>query len=279
MKELFLKTKAAREIAVTVFTPEISDHKILLINSATGVKQQLYFSFAQYLSARGYTVITYDYNGIGKSKPENLKGYQTSMRTWGTEDYKAVTDYIQLNYRDYTRFCLGHSVGALILGMNADSKLFNKFIFVATQDAYFRHLRFNIAPLGFFGFGIMMPVITKILGYFPAHWFGLGEPLPAGVGFDWRTLIIHPASTSQLLVKNTEDHSKSLTQETVLIYAQDDDWVTMKGMESLMKNTYPNLKKSYRELKVSDSPKEQIGHVNFFRSYNINLWKVVLDEL
>lgn len=279
MKELYLITKTAREIAVTVFIPQISNHKILLINSATGVKQQLYFSFAQDLSARGYTVITYDYSGIGKSKPENLKGYQTSMRTWGTEDYKAVTDYIQLSYPDYTRFCLGHSVGALILGMNADSQIFSKFIFMATQDAYFRHLKFNIALSGFLGFGMMMPVITKLMDYFPAHWFGLGEALPAGVGFDWRTLIIHPGSTSQLLAKNTEDHSKSLTQDTVLIYAEDDTWVTMKGMESLMTNTYPNLKKSYHELKVSNSEKKEIGHVNFFRSYNRNLWEVVLDEL
>ncbi|ACU08703.1 hypothetical protein FIC_02270 [Flavobacteriaceae bacterium 3519-10] len=279
MKELYVKTSANTEIAVSVFAPEISNQKLLLINSATGVKQHLYFSFAQYFCSLGFTVITYDYGGIGKSGPADLKGFKSSMRTWGSQDFKAVTGFILLNYPGYTKFCLGHSVGALILGPNQDSKIFHKFIFVATQDAYIGHLRFKIAMLGLFGFGLLMPVITKALGYFPAHWFGLGEPLPAGVAFDWRTLIVHPQSTSRLLEKATEDHSKSLSQKAVVIHAEDDDWVTMKGMESLMNNAYPNLKKSYRELKVSASEKGEIGHVNFFRTYNKNLWKVVSDEL
>lgn len=276
-KELFLKTLAGNTIAVSVFTPEITNGNLLLINSATGVKQHIYFAFAQYFCELGFAVITYDYSGIGKSKTGNIKNYKASMKSWGSQDFKAVTDFIFSNYPDYTKFCLGHSVGALILGLNEDSKIFQKFIFVATQDAYVGHLKFKIALFGLFGFGLLMPVLTKTLGYFPAHWFGLGEPLPEGVGFDWRRLIIHPKSTGRLYEKATEDHSKSLAQEAVLIYAEDDTWVTMKGMESLMNNTYPNLKRSYRELKVSESPKGEIGHINFFRSYNRNLWKIILE--
>jgi predicted alpha/beta hydrolase len=40
-------------------------------------------------------VITYDYRGIGLSKPDNMKGFHGSMRIWGSKDYKAVTDYIK----------------------------------------------------------------------------------------------------------------------------------------------------------------------------------------
>jgi predicted alpha/beta hydrolase len=46
-----------------------------------------------------------------------------------------------------------------------------------------------------------------------------------------------------------------------------------------MNNVYPHLKKTYREIKVSDSEKGEIGHINFFRSFNKSLWKIVLNEL
>ena len=279
MKTIHLKTSDQVPIAATFFEPVDSNGKLLLINSATGVKQQIYFSFAKYFAERGFTVITYDYRGIGLSKPEKMKGFQASMRIWGTEDYKTLTQFIDKYYKGFRKFCLGHSVGALILGMNPDSLLFEKFIFVATQDAYFGHLKTKVAVTALFGFGIAVPATTKLLGYFPAHWFGLGESLPKGAALDWKTLILNKKSTSKLFEKIGKDYSKELTQDTFIIHAEDDSWVTEKGMESLMNTAYPNLKKTYREVKVAESEKREIGHVNFFRSFNKNLWEIILNEL
>ena len=65
MKELILNTSDQIQLSIKVFEPKISNGKLLLINSATGVKQQIYFSFANYFAENGFTVITYDYRGIG----------------------------------------------------------------------------------------------------------------------------------------------------------------------------------------------------------------------
>lgn len=279
MKELFLKNIEGFALSVKIFEPENPIGKLLLINSATGVKQQVYFSFAKYMSQNGFTVITYDYSGIGESKPQKMQHFQSSMRIWGTRDYKTLTDFIKKEYPHEEKFALGHSVGALILGMNSDSAIFQKFVFVATQDAYFGNLNFKIGATALLGFGIALPITTALFGYFPAHWFGLGETLPKGVAYDWRTLILHQKSTSRLFEKIEEDYSKKLTQETMIIHAEDDPWVTKKGMESLMNKAYPNLKKRYREIKTEESDQKEIGHINFFRSFNKKLWKIVLDEL
>lgn len=279
MKELFLKNPDDFNLSVKIFEPENAIGKLLLINSATGVKQQVYFSFAKYMSQNGFTVITYDYSGIGESKPKNMKNFKSSMRVWGTRDFKTITEFIKKKYPQEEKFCLGHSVGALILGMNADSAIFRKFVFVATQDAYMGNLKFNIAVTALFGFGIALPITTTLFGYFPAHWFGLGETLPKGVAYDWRTLILHPKSTSRLYEKNEVDFSKNLTQNTLILHAEDDPWVTEKGMKNLLKNVYPNLQKNFREIKISESEKKEIGHINFFRSFNKKLWKIVLNYL
>ncbi|MFC0343887.1 alpha/beta hydrolase family protein [Epilithonimonas hispanica] len=278
MKSINITTEDNYSLAVHIFEPQNPNSKILLINSATGVKQQIYFSFAQFFSEHGFMVMTYDYRGIGVSKPDRMKGFEASMRIWGTKDYKAVTNYIKTNFSDYQKFCLGHSVGALILGMNKDSEMFEEFIFVGTQNAFVGNLKFKTKIEAYLGFGIAQPLSTKLLGYFPADWFGLGESLPSGSAFDWRTLILNKKSTNKLLEKS-EDFSKNLTQKVFVVRAEDDAWLTEKGVKSLLQDTYPNLKPTYRLIKTSESEKNEIGHINFFRSYNKKLWNIILKEL
>lgn len=278
MKELKLTTPDQLSITAHLFLPEISNGKLLLINSATGVKQQLYFSFASYFSEKGFTVITYDYRGIGLSKPVRMKGFKASMRIWGSVDYKVLTDYIQLHFKEYKKYCLGHSVGALILGMNEGSLIFDEFVFVGTQNAFIGNLRYRTRIEALLGFGIVQPLTTGLLGYFPANWFGLGESLPKNCASDWRTLILNRKSTNRLLEK-TQSYARELKQRVLVIRAEDDGWLTEKGVKSLLEDTYPNLKPVYRFVETSESKQGEIGHVNFFRSYNKNLWDIILNEI
>ncbi|CAM3030290.1 alpha/beta hydrolase [Chryseobacterium flavum] len=278
MEKLILTTEDHVPLAAHLFMPEKSNGKLLLINSATGVKQQVYFSFAQYFSDHGFTVITYDYRGIGLSKPQNMRGFHGSMRLWGSKDYKELTRYIRRKFPDYKKYCLGHSVGALILGMNKDSEMFEELIFVGTQNAFVGHLRTRTKIEAYLGFGIVQPLTTSLFGYFPANWFGLGESLPKNCAYDWRTLILNRKSTNRLLEK-IDDYSKNLKQKVFVIRAEDDVWLTEKGVLSLLNDTYPNLKPTYRLIRTSESDKKEIGHVNFFRSYNKKLWNIILNEL
>ena len=278
MKRIDILTEDHYSLAAHLFEPQISNQKVLLINSATGVKQQIYFSVAQFFADQGFTVITYDYRGIGLSKPDKMRGFEASMRVWGTTDYKALTDYIKSNFEDYKKYCLGHSVGALILGMNPDSEIFEEFIFVGTQNAFVGNLRLKTKIEAYLGFGIVQPLFTSLLAYFPASWFGLGESLPSGSAFDWRILILNKKSTNNLLEKSA-DFSKKLRQKVLVIWAEDDAWLTEKGVKSLLENTYANLRPTYRHIYTSESEKGEIGHVNFFRSYNRKLWKILLDRL
>jgi len=161
---------------------------------------------------------------------------------------------------------------------NKNSDIFEEFVFVGTQNAFVGNLKFRTKIEAYLGFGIVQPLTTALLGYFPAQWFGLGESLPKNCAYDWRTLILNRKSTNRLLEK-TDDYSKTLTQKVLVIRAQDDVWLTEKGVRSLLNDTYPNLKPTYRLLKTSESDKGEIGHVNFFRSYNSKLWNIILNEL
>lgn len=276
MKTIEILTKDQYKITATIFEPVHSNGKLLLVNSATGVKQQTYYLFAKYFADHGFTAITYDYRGVSLSKPPKLKGFKASMRIWGNTDYKAVTDYIVEKYPNHRKFLIGHSVGALILGMNKNSEIFEKFCFVATQNTYFGHLRFKVKLMSLLGFGLYQPILVGIKGYFKTSLINLGESLPKGVSNDWRTLIMNRKSVNKLLEK-TENFSKNLHQKVLYLNMEDDDWITETGMKLLMNETFVNMKPIYRTVKVSESNGEEIGHINFFRAKHSKLWEIVLN--
>lgn len=278
MKNVKIEAKDGYKLSAHLFEPENPNGKFLIVNSATGVRQQVYFNFANHLSKKGFTVLTYDYRGIGESKPKKMKGFVGSMRMWGSEDFAGISEYVFSKYSSFDVFCLGHSVGALIAGMNPDSLKIKKFVFIATQKAYVGNLDFKTKLLAYSAFSVFLPLSTNLLGYFPAHWFGLGETLPKGTAFDWQTLILNKKSTNKLL-ESIPDYSKKLTQDVTILEIQDDSWVTRKGIESLMSETYPNMNYRIRRILTSESQAGEIGHVNFFRSYNEKLWQIIVDEL
>ena len=132
--------------------------------------------------------------------------------------------------------------------------------------------------LSLVGFGFYQPIISNILGYFKTYFVNLGESLPKGVANDWRTLLMNRKSINKLLEK-TPNFSKNLTQEVLYLHLEDDEWITEKGMKQLMTETFPNMKPTYRTIKVSESNGEEIGHINFFRAKHSKLWEIVLNWL
>src|SRR3546814_11795643 len=46
---------------------------LVIINAATGVLARYYHRYAAFLAGRGFDAITYDYRGIGDSRPPRLK--------------------------------------------------------------------------------------------------------------------------------------------------------------------------------------------------------------
>ena len=81
---------------------------VVLIHPATAVPQALYTAFAAYLVSRGFTVLTYDYRGIGGSRQGSLKGFKARMRDWADLDAEAVTLWARQRFCDAPLMAIGH---------------------------------------------------------------------------------------------------------------------------------------------------------------------------
>jgi len=97
----------------------------ILIASALGVKRRYYDAFAHAAVARGFTVFTFDYRGIGESRPSSLRGFNASMHDWGALDLPAAIDQLK-GARSIT--LVGHSAGGQIPGLASNVNAIDRLV-------------------------------------------------------------------------------------------------------------------------------------------------------
>ena len=105
------------QLAATVFTPTATPFRAVLINSATAVPRKIYRAFATYLAEQGCTVLTYDYRGIGGSRPASLRGFRVRMRDWAALDVAGAVDHMRAVWPKLPLAVVGHSFGGQAVGL------------------------------------------------------------------------------------------------------------------------------------------------------------------
>jgi predicted alpha/beta hydrolase len=178
-------TKDQFTILATCYEPAYARDEVILIGSAIGVHQEYYRAFARFLAGKGYIVYTFDYRGIGKSRPVSLKHLEVSMQEWGKYDLDAVVKHIRSKHSCATLTYIGHSISGQILSLTEESSYFSKVVVVASQHMNWRlwpiHLRFTYAFLIY----VLMPLMSHVLGYYPGKALKIFWDLPKGVALEW----------------------------------------------------------------------------------------------
>ncbi len=273
MKEsLKIVTTDATVLSATRFIPDKPNGKVVLINSATGVKQHYYEKFCMFLADRGYHVYTYDYRGIGASRPKKLSGYTASMKDWGMYDYESMLKNIFQTHSQSKVIVIGHSVGGQIIGFSPASAKVDLVVMVGSQTPYWKNYPgFWTAAKLFLFWYITIPFFTKLTGFFPAKKLGLFEDLPAGVAKQWSRW-----AKSENYVFDEQPELKlqfsKLHLNALMISAADDTLAPLKAVQDIMRN-YPGIKWSHWHLKPEDILQKKIGHFGFFKKkMQDNLW-------
>ena len=265
-------------LGATLFLPRGAKQRAVLINSATAVPRRIYRRFAGYLAGRGSTVLTYDYRGIGTSRPKSLAGFKATMVDWAALDIAAAVRWMCERYRNLPLTYVGHSFGGQALGLLPNNSDVRRALLVAAQAGYWKLMdspeRYRVyALLNFAG----MP-LTKLFGYMPG-WAGVGEDLPKGVFEQWtrwvmseRYLFDEPNLTA---LSNFANYAGALRS----IHLADDPWATRPAIELLcsgFKATTPEI----MTITPSDADVPEIGHLGFFRpEHRDTLWRGAAEWL
>jgi predicted alpha/beta hydrolase len=118
--------------------PRPDARPVVVINSATSVRCRYYARFAAFLFGHGFDVITYDYRGIGESRPAPLRGFAAGWVDWGHLDCDAVLRFADAASPGRPVYVVAHSIGGFVLGLAGSNYLVRRVFTVGAQYAYWR---------------------------------------------------------------------------------------------------------------------------------------------
>lgn len=259
------------ELAATLYEPERERENgaAVLVSSATAVRRGYYDGFARHLADQGFSVLTYDYRGIGGSRPRSLVGFKARMRQWGQQDLAGILEWIAGHLRPRKLLVVGHSVGGQIVGLAENNERIDGLLAVAAQSGYWGHwpspARWDIALRWF----VLVPLLTRLYGYLPGK-FGTKEDLPGGVAREWARW----GRRSDYLFEEALRAGFERFRKPILAYSfADDPYAPRAAVEGLL-DFYSEADVTHRHIFPADISVDEIGHFGFFRDrFQETLWK------
>jgi predicted alpha/beta hydrolase len=250
-----------------------------LISSATAVPRRIYRRFAAYLAERGLVAVTYDYRGIGDSRPKSLKGFDARMRDWAALDVAGMVDHLRSLWAPLPLCVVGHSFGGQAVGLIPNNQKISRALLVASQSGYWRfyHSAFEQWRVRFM-FEIVVPPIAKFAGHVPG-WLGIGEDLPIGVFREWSSWCMKPGFFfDDPTLKETVNFTR-YGGPLRAIGIDDDPWATPRAIDALVEH-FTATKPERQQINPRHLGVDKIGHFGFFRpEHRDTLWREAADWL
>jgi predicted alpha/beta hydrolase len=262
-----------------------SPRRVAVLHGGAGIPALRYRRFARFLAEWGIPVLTYDYRGIGLSRPPVLRGFQAAIEDWAEFDSTAAIAWLRERFPHDELVGISHSIGALMLGGASNTAEQARAVLIGPHTGYYGdYSPLYRLPMAMAWHG-MMPAVTRVFGYFPAARLGLGDDLPAGMALQWaerRLPELRPsgAGPSQERMRRVLDRCATLQCQAIAISVTDDAFATVAGARRLL-SYFPRLSSlDHVVLAPSDAQVRRIGHFGFFRrAAGVVLWPRLLAQL
>lgn len=264
-------------ISATIYKSDSLTQKVVIICSATGVKQGYYEAFATWLSTQGYTAITFDYQGIGNSLVTPIKAVKITAKDYGEQDIPAVIAYASRELNAQKILLIGHSIGGQLIGLSPLPSQVKGILLVAAQSGYWKFWNKTDQPRMWLTWYVMMPLLTKLFGYFPGKYFNM-ENLPKEVALEWSKWC---RSSNYLFdyLPNAKSSFDSLKLPAVAYSFSDDDYAPKAAVDWLS-SQYKNCTLTRKHIQPKDLHLERIGHFGIFKDKcEDSLWIDFITEM
>jgi predicted alpha/beta hydrolase len=261
-----------------------SPRRAVVLHGGAGIPAPHYRRFARFLARSGVPVLTYDFRGIGRSRPVALRGFRSVIEDWAEYDCSAAIGWLRERFPRAELIGIAHSLGALLFGGAHNTAEQARLILIGGHTGYYGDYlpRYRL-PMAVFWHGLM-PVLTRLIGYFPGRGLGLGDDIPAGVALQWAArrssdLRLVGAGPGDERTRRLLDRCAELDRPALVIRFSDDAFATAAGMRRLLEY-YPRLSPQYILFTPADAGVRKIGHFGFFsRRAGPALWPRLVARL
>jgi len=263
-----------------IYWPAHEARALVLLHPATGVPQGYYQSFARYLASLGLSVLTYDYRGIGRSRPASLRGYDVSMSDWIDHDVAAVTAWARQRFPQLPLLAIGHSVGGHALALSPSSVALRAAVMVASHAGASHTIKGWVERQRVrFIMRVLAPVLVALKGYMPNKRLGFGEDLPGSAMTQWCRWTTLPRYFFDDPAMAADSRMAQLRIPLLVVSFEDDPWANAQAVQMLispLKNA--QMERWHCDPRVEGMP--AVGHMGFFRTrFQQALWQKVANWL
>ena len=251
----------------------------VLVSPATGIKQQFYFRFIEWLAQQGHDVLVFDYRGVGLSLNGPLKHCQATLADWGQQDQVAAMNWLLAHTGHEQLVLIGHSAGGQMIGLLPNHHRVAKLIGISASSGWFKGMKPLFRFKARLGLRILVPLGTMFKGYAPTSAVGLGEDLPARVARQWgQWCAAGGYATNATENQASQDFHLLVRCPITIFYASDDDIATPATVADLVR-TWPAASKKVHRLVPEEMGLKSIGHIDWFRTSHRALWPMMAAEL
>ncbi len=267
------------QVAVRRYEPVGEPRASIVIGGAMGVRQSFYEPFAQWLAGQGLRVWTFDYRGSGDSRSgASLRGFEADLFDWA-RDYEAVIDAAKATLPAHPLYLLGHSLGAQLPGFLQRPEQVDGLISIAAGSGYWRENAPKLKRSILYFWFVLVPLVTRVCGYFPGRKLKKVGDLPRGVILQWRRWCLHPRYSVGAEGDRALQSYGRVRFPVLALSMTDDELMTLAGTESLV-SFYAGAPRAVERIAPADVQARRIGHFGFFREqFKSSLWPSTIDKL
>jgi len=195
------------------------------------------------------------------------------MQDWSLKDMQGIVDWVVNDIAADKITMIGHSIGGQQAGLIRHTKHINALVTLSAQSGYWKLQGGKERFKNIIQVNVLIPLLSRLFGYFPWSKLAAGEDLPKGVALEWAKWCQHP----NYLLGDTHlplDRYNEF-QAPVLAYSfADDNWGTARSVKAMM-SAYPHVE--YRHVSPQEEGLGRLGHVGFFRSKAKPLWDETIN--
>ena len=271
MNKQTLQVNGAVVLALRVYEPAGAARASVVIGGAMGVRQSFYEAFARWMAQQGFRVTTFDYRGHGDSLHGAMRDVKADLFDWA-QDYEAVISAAKAALPMQPLYLLGHSLGAQLPGLLRRPGQVDGLLSVAAGSGYWRDNAPKLRRVVPYFWWVLVPLATRLCGYFPGRALKKVGDLPSGVILQWRRWCLHPAYSVGAEGAAVAQSYGAVRFPVLALSMADDELMTLRGTHNLV-NLYANTERRVESISPAELKVRRIGHFGFFRDqFRQSLW-------